>query len=157
TLIWQATNHWPELTMARAISRDKGGDDRVTYLPFQIILLGPMVYVWVRGLIGMFKEKEWRSVRSLAWAYPVVSLIVLATGGQVSSTFCLLALYLAAGAVLVERGVTVGKRQWRLWGAVAGTIGIGAVVALPLVPVADLQTSRIGALNQATRDQVGWP
>jgi hypothetical protein len=41
TLIYQATNGWPELHMAHAISVDKGGDDRVTYVPFQLILLGP--------------------------------------------------------------------------------------------------------------------
>ena len=55
-LIWQATNHWPELTMAKAISQDKGGDDRTLFIPFQIILLGAMVYVWIRGLIAMFRR-----------------------------------------------------------------------------------------------------
>lgn len=157
TLIWQATNHWPELTMAGAISRDKGGDDRVMYVPFQIILLGPMVYVWMHGLAGMFRQAEWRPVRCLAWAYPVVSVIVLASGGQIYYTFGLLALYLAAGAVLVERAVEVHGRRWPHWVAVKLTIVGGSIVALPIIPAAHLQPTGVGAINQTTRDQVGWP
>ena len=41
TLIYQFTHDFPELHMAGAISVNKGGDDRVDYLPFQIVLLGP--------------------------------------------------------------------------------------------------------------------
>ena len=152
TIIWQATNDWPELTMAHAISRDKGSDDRVMYIPFQIILLGAMVAVWIPGLIAMFRKPEWRSARSLAWAYPVVSVIVLGTGGQIYYTFGLLALYLAAGVVaLYPRGLR------RVFWLLASTIVIGAVIALPIVPVSSLGGSHIGDLNQTARDSVGWP
>jgi hypothetical protein len=34
---------------------------------------------------------------------------------------------------------------------------VGAVVALPLVPVTTLRDTPIGALNQTARDQIGWP
>ena len=70
TLIYQATNGWPELHMAGAISTDKGGDDRATYVPFQLILLGPpMVPIWIAGLLGLFRDQRWRPIRSLGWAY----------------------------------------------------------------------------------------
>ena len=152
TIIWQATNHWPELTMAKAISQDKGGDDRTLFIPFQIILLGAMVYVWIRGLIAMFRRPEWRPVRSLAWAYPVVAVIVLASGGQIYYTFGLLALYLAAGAVaLFPRGL-----RYVFW-LVLPTVVIGALIALPIVPLGSLGDSHIGDLNQTARDSVGWP
>jgi hypothetical protein len=41
TLLYQATNGWPELHMAHTIAVDKGPDDRVNYVPFQLLLLGP--------------------------------------------------------------------------------------------------------------------
>ncbi len=150
TLIWQATNGWPELTMARAISANKGGDDRLTFLPLQVFLLGAMVAIWIPGLVAMFRRPEWRAVRSLAWAYPIVSVIVLVTGGQVYYTFGLLALYLAAGSV-------------RLWSARAtpwlllATLPVAVVVALPVIPVRWLPATHIADLNQATRDAIGWP
>jgi hypothetical protein len=40
-LVYQIANHWPEATMARAIARNKGSDDRTFFVPFQLILLGP--------------------------------------------------------------------------------------------------------------------
>lgn len=157
TLVYQATNHWPELSMAGAISQNKGGDDRVMFVPFQIILFGPLVYIWIRGLAALFQQEAWRSARALAWAYPVVCLVVLATGGQVYYTFGLLALYLAAGAVLVERRVSATGRIRRTAVVLAVSVLGAGVIALPLVPVGDLGATGIGALNQATRDQVGWP
>jgi hypothetical protein len=96
-------------------------------------------------------------VRSLAWAYLAVSVIVLVSGGQIYYTFGLLALYLAAGAVLVERTVARHGRRWPHWIAVAFTIVGGSIVALPIIPIAHLQATGVGALNQATRDQIGWP
>jgi hypothetical protein len=163
TLIYQVTNGWPELHMASAISTDKGGDDRVTYVPFQLILLGPpMVPIWIAGLLGLFRDPRWRPIRSLGWAYLVVSVIVLVSGGQVYSTFGLLALYYAAGCVRVSRWVRTehGLRRGRFaWVIVA--LALSAVtaipIALPIVPLGSLGASGIGAINQTTRDQVGWP
>lgn len=163
TLIYQATNGWPELHMAGAISTDKGGDDRVTYVPFQLILLGPpMVPIWIAGLVGLFRDPRWRPIRSLGWAYLIVSVIVLVSGGQVYYTFGLLALYYAAGCVRVSRwvrseyGFQRGRFAW-----VIAALALSAVtaipIALPIVPIGSLGASGIGAINQTTRDQVGWP
>ncbi|HZE00036.1 MAG TPA: glycosyltransferase family 39 protein, partial [Micromonosporaceae bacterium] len=134
TLIYQASNGWPELHMASAISTDKGGDDRVTYVPFQLILLGPpMVPIWIAGLLGLFRDPRWRPIRSLGWAYLVVSVIVLVSGGQVYYTFGLLALYYAAGCVRVSRWVRSehGFRRGR-FGWVIAALALSAVTAIPI-------------------------
>jgi 4-amino-4-deoxy-L-arabinose transferase-like glycosyltransferase len=151
TLIYQATNGWPELHMANAISTDKGGDDRVMYVPFQLILLGPpMVPIWIAGLVGLFRDPRWRPIRSLGWAY------------QVYYTFGLLALYYAAGCVRVSRWVRTehGFRRGRFAWVIAA-LALSAItaipIALPIVPLGSLGASGIGAINQTTRDQVGWP
>jgi 4-amino-4-deoxy-L-arabinose transferase-like glycosyltransferase len=156
TVLYQIANGWPELHMAHAIAVNKGPDDRVNFVPFQLLLLGlGLVPVWVAGLLGLLRDPAWRPVRALGWAYPVVSIIVLVTGGQVYYTFGLLALYLAAGCVRAERWVAAGRRTGWIVAALATSVPFGLVIALPLVPVAHLGV--IGTINQAARDQVGWP
>src|SRR6202012_4172816 len=39
TLIYQIGHGFPELHMAGAIAEDKGDNDRITFVPFQIVLL----------------------------------------------------------------------------------------------------------------------
>ncbi|HEU0242109.1 MAG TPA: glycosyltransferase family 39 protein [Micromonosporaceae bacterium] len=163
TVIYQATNHWPELHMARAISDDKGANDRATYLPFQVILLGlTLAPIWIAGFIALFRDPRWRAIRAFGWAYPVVSVIVLVSGGQVYYTFGLLALYYAAGCVRVSRWVLGGASiRWGRFGWVAAALAFSvptsAVVALPIVPARSLHGTGIAALNQSARDSIGWP
>jgi hypothetical protein len=146
--------------MAGAISQNKGGDDRVNYLPFQIVLLGPLlVPIWISGLIGLFGRPDWRPIRALGWAYLVVSVIVLVSGGQIYYTFGLLALYFAAGCVRTERWVASGGRVRIGWVAAALvlTAVTSAAIALPLLPTTSSAENVIGQINQTSRDQIGWP
>src|SRR5439155_5643214 len=41
--------------------------------------------------------------------------------------------------------------------ALAVNIALSAVIALPLLPVPVLAKTPVPALNQVTRDQIGWP
>ncbi len=55
-LVYQITHDWPQARMAAAVSRNKGEDDRIMLLPFQLLLLGPLlVPVWVAGWIRLFR------------------------------------------------------------------------------------------------------
>src|SRR5919107_5347607 len=81
-VVYQVTHDWPQVKMAAAVSRNKGSGDRVTLLPFQLLLLGPpLVPIWIAGWAGLFRAPRWRPVRAFAWAYPIVLLLVLVTGG----------------------------------------------------------------------------
>ncbi len=69
--------------MARAIATTTGPSDRATFLPPQLVLLGvTVVPIWVAGLVQLWKDQCWRPLRALVWAYPVLCVIVVATGGQ---------------------------------------------------------------------------
>jgi hypothetical protein len=152
-------NGWPERHMAHAITVNKGSDDRVNFVPLQILMLGPpLVPIWVAGWLGLFRRPEWRPIRAFGWAYLVVSVIVLVTGGQDYYTFGLLGLYYAVGCVRAERWVAGrgGRTAWLL-AAVAVSVAVSLPIALPLVPVGTLGRTGIGDTNQAARDQVGWP
>jgi 4-amino-4-deoxy-L-arabinose transferase-like glycosyltransferase len=157
-LVYQITHHWPEMDMARAIARNKGPGDRVTFIPFQFILLGPpLAPIWLAGLIRLFRDPAWRAIRAVAWAYPVVCVLVLVSGGQGYYTFGLVAFLYAAGSV-VTAGWAAGHTGRWAWSvaAVAVTVLVSAFIALPLIPVKSLP-SAIPAANQTVQDSIGWP
>lgn len=155
-LIYQVANHWPEATMAHAIARNKGSDDRTFFVPFQLILLGPpLAPIWIAGLVRLLRDPAWRAVRALAWAYPAVCVIVLVTGGQGYYTFGLLLLLYAAGCVVVARRFSGAMRAWTIAG-LAVNVAVSAVIALPLIPLRSLPPA-IATTNQTARDSVGWP
>jgi 4-amino-4-deoxy-L-arabinose transferase-like glycosyltransferase len=161
-LIYQIVNHWPEATMARAIARDKGRDDRTLLIPFQFLLLGPpLAPMLITGFVRLLRDPVWRAIRGLAWAYPVVVLIVLVTGGQQYYTFGLLAFLYAAGCVVLARVATRGGRRhagriaW-IVAAVAVNAGVSIAIALPVIPVGSLPPV-IATVNQTARDSIGWP
>ncbi|GAA5177832.1 glycosyltransferase family 39 protein [Rugosimonospora acidiphila] len=157
-LIFQIAHHWPEQTMARAIARDKGSDDRTFLLPFQFVLIGVTVApIWIAGLIRLLRDPRWRAIRAVTWAYPVVFVLVLITGGQGYYTFGLLAYLFAAGCVVTVGWATGHRGRWAwTWAAAAVSVLTGVVIALPLIPARSLPDV-IGQINQADRDSVGWP
>jgi 4-amino-4-deoxy-L-arabinose transferase-like glycosyltransferase len=157
-LIYQITHDWPQEKMAEALSRNKGRDDRITLLPFQLLFLGPaLAPIWIAGWIGLFRSPRWRPVRALAWAYLVVLVIVFVTGGQVYYPFGLLLALYCAGCVLTERRLARSRRRWTALAPVlAPSVAVSVVIALPVFPERSLPPV-IAALNQTARDSVGWP
>jgi hypothetical protein len=156
-LIYQIVNDWPQVTMARAIAEDDGTSNRITFIPFQLLLLGPVtVPIWIAGFRHLLARPQWRPLKALAWAYPVVCGIVLLTGGQLYYTFGLLVFLLAAGAVTLEERLDPRGVRGTTYGLIANSV-VSMVFALPLIPVSVLGDTPIPAVNQSIRDQVGWP
>jgi 4-amino-4-deoxy-L-arabinose transferase-like glycosyltransferase len=154
-LLYQIAHDWPQAKMAAAVARNKGPDDRVTLLPFQLILLGPvLVPVWIAGWIRLFRTP---AVRALAWAYPVVLLIVLVTGGQPYYPFPLLLTLYAAGCVPAARWAA-GRagRIAVLAAALALSVAVSILASLPVLPVRSIPAA-VTAVNSTVGDSVGWP
>jgi 4-amino-4-deoxy-L-arabinose transferase-like glycosyltransferase len=153
-LVYQIANDWPQAKMAQALS---GNENRAQLLPYQVLLLGPLlVPVWVAGWVQLFRAPRWRRVRALAWAYPVVCLIVLVTGGHVYYPAPLLVVLYAAGSVVVARWATSGLRWAAVGTALTLTVVSSVLVALPVFPARSLPPA-IAAVNQTSRDSIGWP
>jgi Dolichyl-phosphate-mannose-protein mannosyltransferase len=147
TLIYQATHHFPQLTMARALHDNNAGDVRVQLIPYQVLLVGPPLFVLVVvGFVALLRRPNWQRVRCIALAAPFALAVTFLGGGQIYYAFGLLAFLLAAGWA-TERGPT-----WLLVSAVAVNGAVNAFIALPLFPV-----SVQAALNPTIGDQVGWP
>ncbi len=161
-LVYQATHDWPQLTMAHALAEHKGDEARLTFVPLQLILLGPpLVPIWIAGLVSLLRNPTLRPVRALGVAYLVMCVLLLAIAGQPYYTTGLLYALYAAGCVATERWLaraTVGVRRRILVGAAVGlNVAVSAVIALPLLPVAVLAKTPVPDINQVTRDQIGWP
>jgi 4-amino-4-deoxy-L-arabinose transferase-like glycosyltransferase len=153
-LVYQIAHDWPQAKMAAALSRNKGDESRTLFVPMQLILVGPLlVPVWVAGWVRLFRTP---AVRAFAWAYPVVCVVVLVSGGQWYYPFGLLILFYAAGCVVAARWAASRGRRLLLGAAVAVSVAISVVLALPVWPVRSLPAP-IAALNPADRDSIGWP
>lgn len=158
-IVYQATHGWPQVTMAGAIERTKGGDSRVLFVPMQLVLLGVLLApVWVTGLVRLLRSASLRPVRAIGVAYPALCLLVLLTGGQPYYTLGLVLALYAAGCEPVVRWVRgrAGRRAVLAAGVAVNAV-VSALIALPLLPVPALAATPIPAANQATADQVGWP
>ena len=150
TLLYQATHHFPQLTMARALRDNNASDVRAQLIPYQVLLIGPPLFVVVvLGFVALLRRPAWRPVRGLALAAVVALALTFLAGGQVYYAFGLLAFVLAAGWA-TDRGPT-----WLLVAAIALNGAVNAFIALPLLPLSHVSVQ--AALNPTIGDQVGWP
>jgi 4-amino-4-deoxy-L-arabinose transferase-like glycosyltransferase len=156
-LIYQATHGWPQLEMASAINETDGTENRILLLPFQFLLLGLfLVPIWFIGIKALLRRPEWRPVRALAVAYPVLLVITLVTGGQFYYPMGLLIALYAAGCVPVAAWAATWSRRRVLIIGVVLNSAISALVALPLIPVEVVGGTPIPAMNSSVPDEVGW-
>jgi 4-amino-4-deoxy-L-arabinose transferase-like glycosyltransferase len=156
-LVYQATHHWPQVTMGRALADNNAGQVRVQMWPFLLILLGPpLVPIWVRGLVALWRRPGWRPVRFLPPAFLVLLALVFVAGTQFYYPVGLMSTLFAAGCVDLVDSPT--RPRWRsLVVAVALNSAVSALIALPLVPVTVLGDTPIPGINQSVGDQIGWP
>jgi hypothetical protein len=156
-LVYQALNGWPQLEMATAINETDGAENRILLMPFQFLLLGLfLVPVWIAGVTALLRRPEWRPVRALAVAYPVLLAVTLASGGQFYYPMGLVVALYAAGCVPVAAWAATRGRRGMLVAAVVLNSAISAVVALPLLPIGIVGGTPIAAMNSSVPDGVGW-
>lgn len=158
-VIYQVTHDFPQLKMAQALREHKGHDAVVQLLPVQPVAVGLFLApVLVAGIIRLLRDDTLRPVRAFAVAYLLLVGALLAVAGQSYYTLGLLLALHAIGSTAAADWV--GRRERRqLALAAAAVINATAAVAFAL-PVFSLTTqARIGiaAINQGTRDQIGWP
>lgn len=159
-LVYQAVNGWPQIEMASAISHHEPGKERALLLPMQLVLLvGPVLApVWIAGIAGLLRRRQWRPVRAFAVAYPLLCLLVLALPGHYYYPTGLLYVLYAAGCVPVGAWLAARPQRRILVGAaVAVNVGISIVLTMPILPITAIVGTPIPQINQVIDDQIGWP
>lgn len=156
-LIYQAVHGWPQLSMGQALAKKNGGGVRVTMWPLLFLILGPpLVPIWVAGLVRLLRRPEWRPVRFLAGAFPVLLVLVCVMGSQIYYPFGLLAVLFAAGCAAIEGWMVRWRRALVIAGVVLNAL-VSIAIGLPVVPLSSLGATPIPGIDQVARDTVGWP
>lgn len=158
-LVYQATHSWPQLSVGRALSSDHGSQTRILMWPLLFVVLGPpLAPIWLAGLVSLLRRPEWRPVRFVGVAFPVLLLLVCFMGVQFYYPAGLLAALYAAGCVPVVEWFRrrSARRNWVI-AAVAVNATVSLLIALPVIPLSVLGHTPVPAMNQTARDTVGWP
>jgi hypothetical protein len=104
-LAWQATHGWPQLELAREIRAEFGAaDQRIIFAAEQFVPFGLVGgYLWVTGLVQLWRGRSEPVFRVLAWAWLVLLAVFVVSAGQRYYLAPIHPALIAAGAVAVER------------------------------------------------------
>ncbi len=159
-LLWEATNGWPQLTMASRIA-EYAADNRAQAVPLLWLFTGPLLFpVSVAGLVWVLGSRAAVSWRAIGIAGVVALLLVLVTGGKASYAIGSVPVFMAAGAILLDRWLTRGHPRLKVASFAVAAVLSGALIAyltLPILPVATYAKTSLASDVPDTANEIGWP
>jgi 4-amino-4-deoxy-L-arabinose transferase-like glycosyltransferase len=159
-LWWQASHDWPQVQMTAVIRDDADWGGRAGLLPFQILLLGVVAaVVWFSGLWRLLRNPEAKPFRAFGWAYVIVVVVILATGGREYYPAGAYPPLVASGAIVLDGWITRGERRRRSLVVQLAVLSglITVALGLPVYPVAALHATPEAAVNYDAGETAGWP
>jgi hypothetical protein len=159
-LVWQATNDWPQLTMASRIA-GYAADNRAQVVPLLWLFTGPLLFpVSVAGLVWVLGSKAATAWRAIGIAGLVALALVLVSGGKAYYVIGTAPVFMAAGAILLDRWLTRGHPRLRIASFAVTAALSGALIAyltLPILPVATYAKTSLPSDVPDTANEIGWP
>jgi hypothetical protein len=126
-ILWQYQHNWPlvhhmgELRETQLRHIDKG-----TFLKEQVLLLLPVLFVWIGGLVWYLRR---RNLRVLGLVYLGVIALLMIGSGKGYYALGAYPMLLAAGGVWLEQA-SAGRRWLRV-----ANVALILILALPFVPI----------------------
>jgi dolichyl-phosphate-mannose-protein mannosyltransferase len=160
-IAWQAAHSWPQIDVSRSIAAGNSTSSQPWWavVPFQVLVVGPPLAVfWIAGLIRLGREPTLRDYRFFAWAWGLLAIVFMATGGKPYYLAGFMPVLIGAGAAAVDGWLRRGRVAVRV--AVLGVVFVvsafaGALISLPIVP-ADKADGVVG-VNPDVGETIGWP
>lgn len=159
--LWQLAHGLPQEQLAKSIAQSGAEGGRGGFIPFQIVLIGPLVApVWIAGLVALLRNRAWRHLRAFAVTYFALIPILILGGGKAYYMGGMYPVLLGVGAVATEAWVRRGAHGLRtalVAIAVALTATASAFIGLDILPEPDLPGSIVLKLNPDSGETIGWP
>lgn len=137
-VIWNFQNDWPFLQLMRNI-RAVGRDVALSPLDFfvqQILLIHPLTApIWITGLFALLFSERLRQFRFLGWSYVISFVTFVLLKGKNYYLAPIYPMLLAAGALLIERGVERTRQAWLKPAMIVVLLAGGALLIPFVVPV----------------------
>lgn len=126
-VLWQYQHHWPLVHHMNELRETQlRYIDRGDFLKQQILMLLPVLFVWIGGLIWYLRRREYRV---LGLMYLCVVGLLMMGSGKGYYTLGAYPMLLAAGGVWLER--TTVRRAWLR----AANVALILILSLPFVPL----------------------
>ncbi|MQA11172.1 MAG: glycosyltransferase [Pseudonocardiaceae bacterium] len=159
TLLWQASNGWPQLEMQRAISAEQAGaGGRLAFVPAVLVMAGLVAgsVLLVYGLWRLLWSDELRAYRFFGLAAIGIGVFFVVSFGRPYYVAGIFAICWAAGAVELQRQT---HSRWWTWLVSRPVWALSAAVAvsfLPLNPLTVQETRLYNPIN-LPKAELGWP
>jgi 4-amino-4-deoxy-L-arabinose transferase-like glycosyltransferase len=149
-LVWQAQHDWAVVDMLRSLNEEPALEDLFLFVPSQLVILGALAFVWIRGLRRLLRDEL---LRVLGVAYLVLLVLFLVARGKPYYLAGLYPVLLAAGAVAWEDRERRAALPW----IIGATFVLGLPLALPVIPIEAAKDHPIEDLQLELGAQLGWP
>jgi len=136
--LWNMKHHWPFFELMHNIKAD--GRDVVLsplqYFAQQVLIIHPILApIWIIGILALLFAVRWKPLRFLGWCYLVALVAFVVLKGKNYYLGPIYGVYLAAGAVVIERFIEQKKQMWLKPAIVLILLAGGAWIAPVVMPV----------------------
>jgi hypothetical protein len=158
-LLWVPNLVW-QITMASRIA-GYAAENRAQVVPLLWLFTGPLLFpVSAAGLVWVLGSTAAEPWRAIGIAGLVALALVLVSGGKAYYAIGSAPLFMAAGAILLDRWLRRGHRRLRAASFTAAATISGALIVyltLPILPVATYAKTSLPSDVPDTANEIGWP
>jgi Dolichyl-phosphate-mannose-protein mannosyltransferase len=159
-LAWQATHGWPQLAMASLIGGN-AADNRAQIVPFLWLFAGMLLFpIPIAGWGWVLLARAAAAWRAIGIAAVVILVLIVVSGGKAYYGVGIVAPFMAAGAVLLDRWLSRGHARLKTAGFVVVASLSGAflvLLTLPVLPPATFAETSLPSTDPILAEQIGWP